>query len=85
MPQAERGSAQNPELRRLRYRLQRLGSLELEAWLSRLLPALDTGDVAVIEAAARLLEAPTPQLLAMMHDETPLPEALRPWLQLGRQ
>ncbi len=69
------------ELRRLRYRLCRLGMLELEEWLARLEPALGRGDVPVMIAAQQLMEMQTPQLLAMMHAETPLPEALRPWLE----
>ncbi len=82
MPRAE-SLGRNLEMRRLRYRLLRLGSLELEVWLSRLLPALDEGDEILIEQARRLLEMPTPQLMAMMHAELPLPEALRPWLADG--
>jgi antitoxin CptB len=73
-------SVQGMELRRLRYRLQRLGILELEAWLSRLEPALEREDEAVMRATQQLMEMPTPQLLSMMHAEIPLPEVLRPWL-----
>jgi antitoxin CptB len=73
-------SEKGMELRRLRYRLQRLGMLELEAWLARLEPALCKGDEPVIHAAQQLLDMQTPQLLAMMHAETPLPEVLQPWL-----
>jgi len=68
------------ELRRLRYRLQRLGMLELEEWLGRIEPAMMRGDQPVIAAATQLLLLPTPQLLAVMHGEQALPEALIPWL-----
>ena len=70
------------DLRRLRYRLKRLGMLELEAWLARLEPALGKGDEPVIQAALLLMDMETPQLLAMMHGESPLPEALRSWLEV---
>ncbi|OIQ01804.1 MAG: hypothetical protein AUK36_08750 [Zetaproteobacteria bacterium CG2_30_59_37] len=70
------------QLRRLRYRLQRLGMLELEEWLGRLEPAISRGDPPVIEAAQQLMQMQTPQLLAMMHDELQLPDVLRPWLQV---
>lgn len=68
------------ELRRLRYRLRRLGMLELETWLSRLEPALASEDEAVMQATRQLLEMQTPKLLAMMHAQLPLPDILRPWL-----
>jgi len=70
------------DLRRLRYRLKRLGMLELEAWLARLEPALADGEQPVIQAALLLMDMETPQLLAMMHGESPLPEALRSWLEV---
>jgi len=70
------------DLRRLRYRLKRLGMLELEAWLARLEPALADGEQPVIQAAVLLMDMETPQLLAMMHGETPLPEALCSWLEV---
>ncbi len=68
--------------RQLRYRLKRLGMLELETWLARLEPVLDAGDGAVIEAALQLMGLETPQLIAMMNGETPLPEVLQPWLKV---
>lgn len=68
------------ELRRLRYRLRRLGMLELETWLSRLEPALERGDEAVVCAAQQLMEMQTHELLAVMHAESPLPDILRSWL-----
>jgi len=71
------------DLRRLRYRLQRLGMLELETWLARLEPAFANGDVPVIQAALQLIEMETPQLLAMMRHEKPLPDVLRPWLEVN--
>jgi len=81
MSQGER-LPQELELRRLRYRLQRLGMLELEAWLGRLKPALEAGDGQVAQAAQQLMAMETPHLLAMMHAEVPLPAALRPWLEV---
>jgi succinate dehydrogenase flavin-adding protein (antitoxin of CptAB toxin-antitoxin module) len=69
------------ELRRLRYRLKRLGMLELEEWLARLGPALSSGDGLVFRAVQQLMDMETPQLVAMMHAEMPLPEVLRPWLE----
>lgn len=65
------------ELRRLRYRLHRLGMLELEEWLGRIEPALAGGDAAAIRAALQLMDMETPMLVAMMHGEEELPEALR--------
>jgi len=71
------------DIRRLRYRLKRLGMLELETWLARLEPALATGDVPTIQAALQLIKMETPQLLAMMRHEKPLPDVLRPWLEVN--
>jgi len=78
----EQSPSQELELRRLRYRLQRLGMLELEAWLAGLEPALGEGGEPVMRAAMRLMEMPTPQLLAMMHADLPIPDVLRPWLEV---
>jgi len=66
-------------IRRLRYRLNRQGMLELDAWLAGLMQA-DFNRVEVISAIELLLDCEPPDLQAMMHGELPLPEVLRPWL-----
>ena len=73
--------ANESEIRRLRYRLNRQGMLELDAWLAPLEKALTESDgetVALIEA---IVATDTPELLAMMHGETEIPKELRPWLE----
>jgi len=69
------------EIRRLRYRLNRQGMLELDAWLAPLEKALIEGDRATVAQVEAIVAADTPELLAMMHGEIPLPELLRPWLE----
>jgi len=69
------------EVRRLRYRLQRQGMLELDAWLSHLEGALALSDEAVMMAISRLLACEPPDLQAMMHGDKPLPQLLEPWLK----
>jgi len=66
-------------MRRLRYRLNRQGMLELDAWLKPLLQA-DFGGQGMMEAADVLLQCEPPELQAMMHGEKEVPECLRPWL-----
>ncbi|PIW51374.1 MAG: succinate dehydrogenase assembly factor 2 [Zetaproteobacteria bacterium CG12_big_fil_rev_8_21_14_0_65_54_13] len=66
-------------IRRLRYRLNRQGMLELDAWLAGLLDA-DMDRAGVVDAIESLLACEPPDLQAMMHGESPLPEVLRPWL-----
>lgn len=68
-------------VRRLRYRLQRQGMCELEAWLAPLQAALETGDAAVIRAVGELLDQDVACLMAIMRGERPPPPALRPWLR----
>ncbi len=68
-------------IRKLRYRLKRQGMLELDVWLSRLEPALKTGDPAVGRAVMRMMECEIPELVAMMHGERPVPGILHPWLE----
>ena len=68
-------------IRRLRYRLNRQGMLELDAWLAPLLSA-DFSNAAVLESVEALLSCEPPQLQEMMHGELELPEALRPCLRL---
>ena len=66
-------------IRRLCYRLNRQGMLELDAWLGRLLKA-DLQDPAVMAAIDVLLQAEVPELQAMMHGEKSVPECLKAWL-----
>jgi len=69
------------EIRRLRYRLNRQGMLELDAWLAPLERALAEGDGETVAQVEAMVATDTPELIAMMHGETPLPELLRPWLE----
>jgi len=62
-------------MRRLRYRLNRQGMLELDAWLAPLLQA-DFTDVALVEAVEQLLACEPPELQAMMQGQRELPEPL---------
>jgi len=67
-------------IRKLRYRLKRQGMLELDTWLSRLEPALEGGDAELNIALAQFVDYEPEKLLAMMQDNQPVPELLRPWL-----
>ncbi|TLS65974.1 succinate dehydrogenase assembly factor 2 [Mariprofundus erugo] len=66
-------------VRRLRYRLNRQGMLELDAWLARLLQA-DFNDADTVGAIESLLECEPPHLQAMMQGDVRVPEALAGWL-----
>ncbi|MBL4775444.1 MAG: succinate dehydrogenase assembly factor 2 [Mariprofundus sp.] len=66
-------------IRRLRYRLNRQGMLELDAWLSPLLKA-DFKAEGVLVATNNLLQCEPPELQAMMHGEKDVPECLKAWL-----
>jgi len=66
-------------LRRMRYRLNRQGMLELDAWLTKLFDA-DFGEPDIAAAVSDLLHHEAPELQAMMHGEIPIPNVLRPWL-----
>lgn len=66
-------------IRRLRYRLNRQGMLELDAWLGGLMQADFHGD-GVVDAIESLLSCEPPLLQAMMHGQSPVPEVLKPWL-----
>ncbi|HXH71529.1 MAG TPA: succinate dehydrogenase assembly factor 2 [Mariprofundaceae bacterium] len=66
-------------IRRLRYRLNRQGMLELDAWLGPLLEA-DFSQPDVRAATEALLNCEPPELQRLLHGETPLPEILKPWL-----
>ena len=67
-------------IRQLEFRLQRLGVLELEAWLAPLLPELRTGNASLIESVEMLLNYEAPVLIAVQQGDMPLPKALEPWL-----
>ena len=69
------------DVRRLRYRLQRQGMLELDVWLSRLEPAISSEDREVLAAMNQLLRCEPPELQAMMCGDKLLPEILRKWLE----
>lgn len=69
------------EIRRLRYRLTRQGMLELDEWMAPLEKALEEGDSETVALVEAMIATDTPELLAMMHGEIPLPEGLRPWLE----
>jgi succinate dehydrogenase flavin-adding protein (antitoxin of CptAB toxin-antitoxin module) len=77
-------SKQNSEtgdIRRLQYRLQRQGMLELDAWLAPLLAALETKNSDVLVAIKKILTYEVPDLLAMQTGSLPIPEVLEPWLK----
>ncbi|NWF39179.1 succinate dehydrogenase assembly factor 2 [Mariprofundus sp. NF] len=66
-------------IRRMRYRLNRQGMLELDAWLSPLLDA-DMQDTGVVSAIELLLQCEAPELQMMMTGETEVPKVLEKWL-----
>jgi len=66
-------------VRRLCYRLNRQGMLELDTWLSHLQKA-DLKAPGVLAAIDALLESEAPELQAMMHGEKAVPECLKSWL-----
>jgi len=66
-------------LRRMRYRLNRQGMLELDAWLGGLLQA-DMQAEGVAAAIDALLQCEAPELQAMMHGKIAVPACLKPWL-----
>lgn len=68
-------------IRRLRYRLNRQGMLELDAWLAPLEKALIEGNSETVAQVEAMVAADTSELIAMMHGEIPVPEKLRPWLE----
>lgn len=71
------------KLRRLCYRMRRMGMLELDAWLAPLERPLREGEGEIIAQVEAIIAADTPELLAMMHGEQPIPEELRPWLEIS--
>jgi succinate dehydrogenase flavin-adding protein (antitoxin of CptAB toxin-antitoxin module) len=66
-------------IRRLRYRLNRQGMLELDAWLTPLLHA-DIDDPELVAAIELLLNCEPPELQAMMLGELPVPAGLGAFL-----
>jgi len=66
-------------IRRLCYRLNRQGMLELDAWLSRLQYA-DLNAPGVMAAIEVLLRSEAPELQKMMHGEEAVPDCLKAWL-----
>jgi len=66
-------------LRRMRYRINRQGMLEIDAWLGKLLQA-DMQAEGVVEAIDTLLQCEPPELQAMMHGRTAVPACLKSWL-----
>jgi len=69
------------DIRRLRYRLNRQGMLELDAWLAPLEKALTEGDGETVALVEAIVATDTPELLAMMHGEIEIPKELCPWLE----
>ena len=69
-------------VRRLSYRLQRQGMLELDAWILPLQRALAGNDPHIIAAVARLMDYEAPELLGMQAGTHPIPEELKPWLNM---
>jgi len=69
-------------MRRLRYRLNRQGMLELDAWLSPLLQADFSGD-GMMDAMNVLMQCEPPELQAMMQGEKNVPECLKTWLRVS--
>jgi len=67
------------DIRRLRYRLNRQGMLELDAWLSPLL-RIDFEADGVMDAMNQLLQCEPPELQAMMNGEKNVPECFKAWL-----
>jgi len=66
-------------IRRMRYRLNRQGMLELDAWLSHLQEA-DLEVDGVVAAIDALIQLEAPELQAMMHGQMTIPACLKPWL-----
>jgi len=66
-------------IRRMRYRINRQGMLELDAWLGRLQVADMQAD-GVVAAIDALLQCEAPELQAMMHGQAEIPECLKAWL-----
>ncbi len=68
-------------IRRLQYRLQRQGMLELDAWLAPLTLAVAQNEPAITRAVEQLLNYEAPDLQAMQAGTIHIPEVLKPWLK----
>jgi len=68
--------------RRLLYRLQRQGMLELDVWLNQLTAAIQSEDTEILQAVETLMACESPDLLAMQTGELSIPEVLKPWLNI---
>jgi len=72
-------------VRRLQYRLQRQGMLELDTWMTPLLDVLQSDaapcDKSILEAIDALIQCEAPELLAMQAGIKPIPKALEPWIK----
>jgi succinate dehydrogenase flavin-adding protein (antitoxin of CptAB toxin-antitoxin module) len=68
------------QMRRMRYRLNRQGMLELDAWLAPLLRA-DFTNPDTAASIQSLLTCEAPDLQRMMHGDLPLPNGLEGWLK----
>jgi len=71
------------KVRRLRYRLNRQGMLELDAWLAPLFAA-DMEDPELVSAIELLLSCEPPDLQSMMLGELPVPAGLEALLSHDR-
>ena len=69
------------KIRMLRYRLNRQGMLELDAWLAPLAKA-ELDDPGLLAALEQLLEREPPELEAMMRGKSEIPAPLRPFLSI---
>lgn len=67
------------EIRKLKYRLQRQGMLELDVWLGSLMQA-DFSDQEVFRTVSQIIDSEVPELLRMQTGEVSVPEVLKPWL-----
>jgi len=67
-------------IRRLRYRLGRIGLLEVELWLLPLLAAVETDRAELLDVCEQLLVEEGETLLAMQRGEIDLPSLLQPYL-----
>jgi succinate dehydrogenase flavin-adding protein (antitoxin of CptAB toxin-antitoxin module) len=71
------------DLRRIRYRLNRQGMLELDVWLAPLTRVLEQRPELAPEVE-RLLSREAPELISMMQGAKPVPDELKEWLVITR-
>jgi succinate dehydrogenase flavin-adding protein (antitoxin of CptAB toxin-antitoxin module) len=69
-------------IRKLKHRLQRQGTLELQLWLAPLIQALESHDENVIGLVEQILIWEVPELIAMQTGQKPIPKELQPWLDI---